>query len=76
MYEGPSAAVFAVQKNEGMVSTVALNAQHERDGSQDVFGAERGCSQEDSTSESSERLLQRGQGEGPCIRDLVKGKFT
>ena len=78
VYQSPSAAVFAVQKNERTVSTVALktNAQHERDGSQDVFGAERGCSPEDSTSESSERLLQRGQGEGPCIRDLVKGKFT
>ena len=37
------------------------------------LGQKKVCSPEDSTSESSERLLQRGQGQGPCICDFGEG---
>ena len=59
------------------MSTVALKKKKHsmrEMGVKIYLGQNEVCSPEDSTSESSERLLQRGQGHGPCICDFGEGE--
>ena len=41
-----------------------------------IWGQSKNCSMGDSTSDSSERLLQRGRGKSKMYKILVKGDFS